>query len=83
MTYRTLEDVQLYQTIKKHGSIVTAQNEHTGELEHFYKIGKSLIDMETLKKADDCWIEQPRYMSLKSMMMYICCAGSGSCVLRE
>ena len=66
------DQIQLLAAIHNNATIVNAQNEETGEIDQFYKLGKCLINMQTLKNAGAEWIEQPRYISRKTLLMYLC-----------
>lgn len=69
------EDIKLRASIHNNSIVVLVQNEKTGDITEAYKMFNDLIDMDTLKKLGPEWIEQPRYMSTKTLMMYICAAG--------
>lgn len=61
--------------IVNHSTVVCVQNKDTGVMIEAYKlVDKHLMDMDTLDKLGPEWIELPRYMSTKALMMYICAA---------
>ena len=68
----TNDEIRLRAAMHNNSTVVSAQNEKTGERLEFYKLGHILFDMDTLKSAGPEWIEQPRYMSCKALMMYLC-----------
>ena len=56
-------------------TVVCVQNKDTGVMIEAYKlVDKHLMDMETLDKLGPEWIEQPRYMSIKALIMHLCLA---------
>lgn len=69
------DDIKLRAAIHNNSVVVCVQNEKTGEKIEAYKMIKHYFDMETLSNLGPEWIEQPRYISTKALMMYICAAG--------
>lgn len=69
------DDIKLRAAIHNNSVVVCVQNEKTGEKIEAYKMIKHYFDIETLSNLGSEWIEQPRYISTKALMMYICAAG--------
>ena len=65
------DEIKRRAAIANHSTVVCVQNKDTGVMIEAYKlVDKHLMDMDTLDKLGPEWIEQPRYMSTKALMMY-------------
>lgn len=73
------DDIKLRAAMHNNSIVVCVQNEKTGEKIEAYKMIKHYFDMDTLSNLGPEWIEQPRYMSTKTLLMYLC--GSGLALL--
>lgn len=70
------DEIKRRAAMVNNSTVVCVQNKDTGVMIEAYKlVDKHLMDMDTLDKLGPEWIEQPRYMSTKALMMYICAAG--------
>lgn len=68
------DDIKLRAAIHNNSVVVCVQNEKTGEKIEAYKMIKHYFDIETLSNLGPEWVEQPRYMSTKVLMMHLCLA---------
>lgn len=69
------DDIKLRAAIVNHSTVVCVQNENTGvKIEAYKMVDKYFMDMDTLDRLGPEWVELPRYMSTKVLMMHICIA---------